>query len=331
MAESNQAHTSEPSSTKQSNKEQNTNEQNKQNKRSYFNNRKKPDNAQYENDFLSDHLKEHDHRYNPTSQSNTNQRSYQQTRMIRNANEHPQPQRSHNEKRDVQKNKENKSRSPQEPKQAARSRTKLLSTCSSNGGGAVNCICCLHELQTYVYYSCLHFVCLKCAIKMRVICQKTDCPICRQESPRVLCTKKLVESSSLDALINKYASVRSRSGGAIRPLPSCSLAGSEKPELLQSENSGIHFEDEVIRQEYNDILMSKCGDCGEAFRGFDDLEIHVRRVHKKFYCELCLENLKLFPYERKCYNREDLATHKRVGDKDDHSFKSWYPFKLNRL
>ena len=30
---------------------------------------------------------------------------------------------------------------------------------------------------------------------------------------------------------------------------------------------------------------------------------------------MCLENLKLFPYERKYYNREELAMHKRNGDK----------------
>lgn len=47
----------------------------------------------------------------------------------------------------------------------------------------------------------------------------------------------------------------------------------------------------------------------------------MRKSHRRFYCELCLEHLKLFPYERKHYNREELAFHKRNGDKDDLSFK----------
>ena len=53
-------------------------------------------------------------------------------------------------------------------------RQHLLSVSSANG--AISCICCLHELFTFVYYSCLHYVCLNCAVKMRVLCEKIDCP-----------------------------------------------------------------------------------------------------------------------------------------------------------
>lgn len=83
----------------------------------------------------------------------------------------------------------------------------------------------------------------------------------------------------------------------------------------------MHFNDELIREEYEEILTSYCDDCDDYFNCFDDLEAHVRRNHKKFFCELCLNNLQLFPHERKCYNREDLASHKRKGDKNDSGFK----------
>ena len=196
----------------------------------------------------------------------------------------------------------------------------------------------------------MHFVCLNCSIKIRVICQKTDCPICRQESPQVLCTKRQLSEKEvqmgLDILVKSYPSVI-KSFSSLKPLPSSSIPDLSKDEYLKIKKSGkyslkiitktlkkilfdkfnnpffqgIHFDQDQIKEEYNEILTSECGECTEDFKCFDDLENHVRRVHKKFYCELCLNNLKLFPYERKYYNREDLANHKRKGDKGDHAFK----------
>ncbi len=87
----------------------------------------------------------------------------------------------------------------------------------------------------------------------------------------------------------------------------------------------IFFEEISIKNEYNDILENKCDICPDeshaTFNTFDELDTHMRKTHKRFYCELCLEHLKLFPFERKHYSREELAFHKRTGDKNDYSFK----------
>ena len=97
----------------------------------------------------------------------------------------------------------------------------------------------------------------------------------------------------------------------------------EKPPPLISLN--IFFEEISIKNEYNDILENRCDICPDEahaiFDTFDELDTHMRKTHKRFYCELCLEHLKLFPFERKHYSREELAFHKRMGDKNDYSFK----------
>ena len=66
----------------------------------------------------------------------------------------------------------------------------------------------------------------------------------------------------------------------------------------------------------------------------------MRRQHELFYCELCVDNLevcfpvpavrhlksrdffKLFPCERRVYDRRALAEHRRMGDPDDKSYDS---------
>jgi hypothetical protein len=208
-------------------------------------------------------------------------------------------------------------------------RRKLMSISSNNG--SVSCICCLHELHTYVYYQCSHYVCLNCAVKMRALCEKIDCPVCRQESKEVLCTRKPIDLTNINDLIKTSIEANK---AIIHSSPQ-----------IDPKEIGIYFHEECIRNEYLELLANKCDICikhseqqqqskpqtdggssssskiSHEFNNFKDLESHMRKTHSKFYCELCLEHLKLFSHERKYYNREDLAIHKRRGDKDDYSFK----------
>jgi hypothetical protein len=178
-------------------------------------------------------------------------------------------------------------------------RRKLLST-SSNSGLA--CSCCLNDLYCFVYYSCSHFVCLNCSLKMRVLCDKIDCPVCRQESKFVLCTSsKLLREEETPQNINSKIN--------------------KLEKLKKGTNVGFYFEDERILMEYDDILANICDICNYKANNFDQLSTHIRKQHSRFYCDLCLNHLKLFPYERKHYSREQLAAHKRLGDVGDTSFK----------
>ena len=58
-----------------------------------------------------------------------------------------------------------------------------------------------------------------------------------------------------------------------------------------------------------------------VFKTFRQLDQHIRREHEKYYCDLCVTNLRVFTHERKFYNRKDLVEHRRKGDPDDTSFK----------
>jgi len=74
---------------------------------------------------------------------------------------------------------------------------------------------------------------------MRVICQKTDCPICRQESPQVYCTKAQVESD--DQSINEFirrCDLVVRPLSSLRPIPSSAVVELAKEDLNKMRNSG---------------------------------------------------------------------------------------------
>lgn len=75
------------------------------------------------------------------------------------------------------------------------------------------------------------------------------------------------------------------------------------------------------------LLEHRCFMCERAqvkpwsFESFQQLKDHMRREHELFYCDLCCEHLKIFSFERQCYTRQELAYHRRKGDKKNTSHR----------
>lgn len=76
----------------------------------------------------------------------------------------------------------------------------------------------------------------------------------------------------------------------------------------------IAFATESIQRAFYRLLENRCPRCKRTFNTFQHLKDHVRRDHELFYCEICSENLKIFCSERRCYTRQELGQHRRVGD-----------------
>lgn len=91
---------------------------------------------------------------------------------------------------------------------------------------------------------------------------------------------------------------------------------------LLDKKFGIYFMTPGIERAYLQLLIHRCSKCdNEIFQTFQQLKDHMRRQHEVFYCDLCSENLKIFSFERRFYNRSQLALHRRKGDPDDKSHK----------
>ncbi|CAF0903493.1 unnamed protein product [Brachionus calyciflorus] len=277
------------------------NQENNQNNDSRNQNQRNQNNYHYRNNQNNNNY--HQRNQRPNYNNYNNQRSYQKSR----ANQKYENNDRREENEDISndsKQIEKDTQVSKDQKNKIYNRRKLISHSENQEKeNVVNCICCLHELFTFVYYSCSHYVCLNCAVKMRVLCEKIDCPVCRQESKKVFCTKNLIESKNFDLSLKIKSNVPERDKAGI---------------FIDPEYA------ELIEKEHDEILSNRCDICPSTtppFNTFQDLDYHIRKFHRRFFCELCMDNLKLFPYERKHYTREELATHKRNGDKDDYSFK----------
>lgn len=85
--------------------------------------------------------------------------------------------------------------------------------------------------------------------------------------------------------------------------------------------NAVYFQDDGLRQSYYDIQRFLCPQCDMEFGSMRKLNSHTRKEHNLHYCHICMDHLKLFPYERKLYSHSDLVRHNRQGDPDDTSHK----------
>ncbi|CAF1088720.1 unnamed protein product [Adineta steineri] len=161
------------------------------------------------------------------------------------------------------------------------------------------CPLCRHEkVKIFAVGECSHPVCHLCSTKMRILCEQTYCAICRQELPKVYFVSDLADTQP-------------------------TIDPSRFTPIDETGDCGIYYpiKADWIRRETEKLLRNFCPFCHSEFETFEILRDHVRRTHRYFYCDLCVEHLDLFPHERKCYTRHDLVQHTRCGDRDDTSFK----------
>lgn len=187
-----------------------------------------------------------------------------------------------------------------------------LSTSSSGdaaSGGTKECFVCCRDIVLYAVGGCDHPVCHVCSTRLRVLCKTNECPVCRTVIPQVFFVARVASFHQLKDL-----------GLTLNDPRSC-----------------ITFEDEEARSYYNELLEHKCYVCvrrsqiatnsGERapkpknYSSFETLAQHMIRDHRRHYCDLCVEHLKLFTNERQAYSRQDLKRHLLEGDLDDKSHK----------
>ncbi|XP_038136251.1 E3 ubiquitin-protein ligase ZNF598 isoform X1 [Cyprinodon tularosa] len=156
------------------------------------------------------------------------------------------------------------------------------------------CVLCCQDIDIFALGKCDHPVCYRCSTKMRVLCDQKYCAVCREELDKVVFVKKLKTFQSLPY-----------------------------QQFPCEKKYDIYFIDEMTHSQYRRLLLSECVRCQEpkVFSRFEELEQHMRKQHELFCCKLCSKHLKIFSYERKWYNRKELARHRAHGDPDDTSHR----------
>ncbi|MEQ2163977.1 hypothetical protein GOODEAATRI_001761 [Goodea atripinnis] len=156
------------------------------------------------------------------------------------------------------------------------------------------CVLCCQDIDIFALGKCDHPVCYRCSTKMRVLCDQKYCAVCREELDKVVFVKKLKAFQSLPY-----------------------------QQFPCEKRHDIYFIDEMTHSQYRRLLLSECVRCPEpkVFSRFEELEQHMRKQHELFCCKLCSKHLNIFSYERKWYNRKELARHRAHGDPDDTSHR----------
>lgn len=171
-------------------------------------------------------------------------------------------------------------------------RKRVASELSDSEDGEDACQLCMNKILVWSIGECNHPICFVCSTRMRVLCQRNECAICRSDLPKVIFTNAL----------SKYEDIKDN----IYPM---------------DRKFKICFETEEIQNSYTELLSHKNPITNVVFPTFRQLDQNMRREHEMYYCDLCVKNLNLFTHERKYYNRKDLVRHRREGDPDDSSFK----------
>lgn len=127
------------------------------------------------------------------------------------------------------------------------------------------CVVCYKNVEIYSIGMCEHPVCYECSTRMRVLCRQNECPICRQDLPKVVFTREIKPFRYL-----------------------CRVN-------LVDDQYAIYFGSPDIQQKFNDLLANTCSICKEkqVFGSFHSLKDHMRQRHELHYCDLCVDNLKV--------------------------------------
>jgi hypothetical protein len=147
----------------------------------------------------------------------------------------------------------------------------------------------------WVVSSCDHSMCLKCSVRLRVLCDTKECPVCRKHSDKVIVTEK--SSSAFSTL-------------------SCQ-------KMTEIRKHGLMFTDASLMKHFDRLYAIYCPRCDfqPSFKNMRMLRDHIRKEHNLYMCDICVSNLKLFPHEHKLYTRDQLTRHRREGDPNDSSHR----------
>ena len=159
-----------------------------------------------------------------------------------------------------------------------------------------HCFICTEPIAWVAFGPCNHKVCHTCCLRLRALYKKKDCAYCKTEMEQV------VISSKTDKVFEDF----------------------KLNQMKKDVKLNIFFDSATSYNQAMELLRFTCPDpncdviCGG---GWPDLKNHVKKAHKKIMCDVCTAFKKAFTHEHVLYDKDTLAIHNSVGDKDDPSFK----------
>ncbi|CAD8054407.1 unnamed protein product [Paramecium primaurelia] len=163
------------------------------------------------------------------------------------------------------------------------------------------CILCVQDAEIIALGHCNHKTfCYQCMIKMRVIRKIKTCPICKQILDKLILTDNLQAQYS-DYSINNLIPIN-----------------------YSKDSKDVFFTDsEQIKEKIESLNNFKCPfvDCQTDLKinNFNQLKLHLKVEHMRFYCDVCIEQKTCFLGEQQLYSEYQVRHHINHGDVDEDS------------
>ena len=192
------------------------------------------------------------------------------------------------------------------------------------------CLLCAEPLQWVAVMPCSHKeVCGKCILRLRLIMNDMKCMTCQNEANEVLVTRhngmftSKQPQSSMQHLKDTYFPLKAdkciyvddehyRDELSTQCTFSCAICYREKQE--KGGEDPQEDSQESVGKSANRKGKRKNQSGKVEFNSLPQLKKHLKDVHSKFMCDVCLEGRKVFPSEQVLYSRSDLARHYKRGD-----------------
>ncbi|XP_003380279.1 zinc finger protein [Trichinella spiralis] len=154
----------------------------------------------------------------------------------------------------------------------------------------LQCIICFEQREYFCVSSCDHAVCLTCVIRIMMLNDSKECPVCRVVMEKVIA---FVGDGKKKTKFVEVLNIPHVTG-------------------IRYEEKGIFFTNQELKQFADNLLSHVCQICENrmVFPTFRHLEVHMRHQHERFPCDICT----LFSEERQFFTRAALARHRRIGD-----------------
>ena len=169
---------------------------------------------------------------------------------------------------------------------------------SSQNAPTFTCVVCSKEKELVAVGECDHRrVCSYCAMKSRLHYNYKKCPICLKVL-EIIFVCEFTDKTPYKTLITKK---------------------DEFYEDEEFEKCGIYYttiegKEEALHLRGFNCPIKNCH--AESFENINTLSEHLNKVHKRFYCEYCLKENKLFLSQMNIYNSTNLKDHIKYGEYD---------------
>jgi hypothetical protein len=163
------------------------------------------------------------------------------------------------------------------------------------------CIICSHRTSFFTVSECGHDnICLTCTYKSRTFYNNFKCPVCSQLNDDIVAFERDPEVHINIKEINKEDCYQDDNF--------------EKNKIFYSD---ISAKEEILEMTRFKCPLEYCKD--PVFDTLKSLLFHVKKAHKRYFCEICLREGKQFLSDAILYNYDTLQHHYENGELDSNN------------